>query len=68
MLENCDREYFYYPIRALSEFYAEEVHERSLGKRLNAESLLAYKGKKERIGREYQLKDFTKAVMNNTHR
>ena len=40
MLENCEPEYFYYPIRALSEFYAEEVHERSLGKRLNAESLL----------------------------
>ena len=53
MLENCDPEYFYYPIRALSEFYAEEVHERSLGKRLNAESLLQYKTKKDRMGRVY---------------
>lgn len=53
MLENCDQEFYYFPIRALSEFYAEEVHERSLGKRLNAESMLSYKTKKDRMGREY---------------
>lgn len=25
MLENCDNQYYYYPMRALSEFYMEEV-------------------------------------------
>ena len=33
MLENCEPKFYYYPIRALSEFYVEEVYERSLGKR-----------------------------------
>jgi len=53
MLENCDSKFYYYPIRALSEFYAEEVQERSLGKRLNAETLLSYKTKKDRMGRVF---------------
>jgi hypothetical protein len=51
ILENCDSQYYYYPIRALSEFYGDEVQERSLGKRLDAESLLSYKYKKDRMGR-----------------
>ena len=55
ILENCDSQYYYYPIRALSEFYGDEVQERSLGKRLDAESLLRYKYKKDRMGRVIQL-------------
>ncbi len=68
MLENCDSKYFYYPIRALSEFYAEEVQERSLGKRLNADSLLSYKANKDRMGRVFQLTDFTKMLNLNTNK
>jgi len=50
-LENCEPQFFYYPIKALSEFYSEEEKGRSLGKRLNAESLLCYKNIKQWRGR-----------------
>jgi len=51
ILENCEPQFFYYPIKALSEFYSEEEKGRSLGKRLNAESLLCYKNIKQWRGR-----------------
>jgi hypothetical protein len=62
MLENCEKEFYYYPIRALLEFYSEEVQERSLGKRLNANSLIEFKSKKERLGRIQQLTDHKKKL------
>ena len=68
MLENCDKEFYYYPIRALLEFYSDQVQERSLGKRLNATSLLEFKTKKERLGRNEQLIDHKKKLcMKNTN-
>jgi hypothetical protein len=60
ILENCKQEMYYYPIRALTEFYAEKDEERLLGKRLNSENLLCYKNVKEWRGRVYQLVDFNK--------
>ena len=65
MLENCSKEFFYYPLRALLEFYSDKAHERSLGKRLNAESLLAYKVKKVTMGRVLQLTDFKKNLISD---
>jgi phosphoenolpyruvate carboxylase len=62
MLENCGKEFYYYPIRALLEFYSDQVQERSLGKRLNATSLLEFKAKKERLGRVQQLADHKKKL------
>lgn len=66
MLENCSEEFYYYPFRALLEFYSDKAHERSLGKRLNAESLLAYKIKKVTMGRVLQLTDFKKNLINDS--
>lgn len=60
ILENCNKDYYYFPIKALSEFYAEKSDERSLGKRLAAENLLCYKNIKEWRGRSYLLTDFKK--------
>lgn len=60
ILENCDSKMFYFPIRALTEFYAEKDEERLLGKRLNSESLFCYKTVKEWRGRVYLLVDYNK--------
>ena len=60
MLDHCSSKYYYYPLKALTEFFLEEDAERSLSKRLNAESLLTYKQSKEILGREILLKDFSK--------
>lgn len=41
---------YYYPLRALTEFFSNQKTARELSKRLNAESLLAYKQHKEMLG------------------
>ena len=40
-------ELYYYPLRALAEFFSNQKTARELSKRLNAESLLAYKQHKD---------------------
>jgi len=61
ILENCeDSNFYYYPIRALAEFYTEKNEERLLGKRLKSENLMFYKHLKEQRGRTYMLIDFKK--------
>ena len=52
MIENCKVKNYYYPLRALTEFYLEGDAERALSKRLNSESLLCYKQDKEILGKE----------------
>lgn len=46
-LESCADEFKYYPLRALSEYFAGESTEQALSKRLNSESLLQYKNEKQ---------------------
>ena len=60
MLENCPQEFYYFPLRALKEFYTQDLEAKALGKRLNSESLLSYKAQKEWKGRKNQLFDFKK--------
>ena len=60
MIQECDPALYYYPMRALQEFYFQEVSEKSLGKRLSSESFLQYKMKKERQSRNNLLTDFKK--------
>jgi len=43
MIEHCKIKFYYYPLRALAEFFMEGESEKALSKRLNAESLLKYK-------------------------
>jgi len=43
MIEHCPAKYYYYPIRALTEFFVHGESEKALGKRLNSKSLLHYK-------------------------
>lgn len=43
MMEHCKIKHYYYPLRALAEFFVEGESEKSLSKRLNAENLLKYK-------------------------
>lgn len=62
MLETCEPQYYYFPIRALAEFYTIEISEKSLGKRIISESLLKYKIQKEFTGRHMMLVDFKKSV------
>jgi len=45
-LESCSNEYKYFPLRALTEYFAGEQTEQALSKRLNSESLLQYKNEK----------------------
>jgi hypothetical protein len=60
MMQHCEPKYYYYPLRALTEFFLEEETEKALSKRLNAESLLSYKRGKEILGKDIQLMDFNK--------
>lgn len=63
MIEHCKTKHYYFPLRALTEFFLEEENEKALSKRLNSESLMAYKKGKEVFGREIQLMDFNKRNM-----
>jgi len=36
MLDHCEPQYYFYPLRALAEFFMAEESEKTLGKRLNA--------------------------------
>lgn len=58
MMDHCDSKFYYYPMKALSEFFLEKEAEKSLSKRLNAESFLSYKNYKEILGRSDQLKEY----------
>ena len=60
LIETCKVKHFYYPLRALTEFFLEGENEKSLSKRLNSESLLGYKKFKEIYGRELLLVDLKK--------
>ena len=60
MIENCKSKHYFYPLRALTEFFLEEENEKALSKRLNSESLIDYKKGKEVLGREIYLMDFNK--------
>jgi len=60
MIEHCDAKYYYYPIRALAEFFVHGESEKALGKRLNSKSLLHYKQNKSLLGRNLILLEFKK--------
>ena len=51
VLQNCQRSHFYFPLRALAEFYLEGESEKALGKRLTEENLFIYKQRKDFLGR-----------------
>lgn len=51
-MTHCKPQHYYYPMRALTEFYLEKESERSLKKRLIAKDLLTYKKNKEILDRE----------------
>jgi len=57
-MQHTKPEYFYYPLRALSEFFAEEKTEKALSKRLNADALLQYKQSKEVLTGDHMLFEF----------
>ena len=65
MIENCETKFYFYPLRALTEFFVEEETEKALSKRLGLENLLSYKQSKEILGRELQLTDLTKGNNKN---
>ncbi len=58
MIEHCEVKYYYYPLRALTEFYIEGESEKALSKKLNAENLLIYKQNKTVFGRDLILIDY----------
>lgn len=51
VLQNSQRNHYYYPLRALAEFYIEGESEKALSKRLTESNLLTYKYKKDFMGR-----------------
>ena len=52
IIQNCNTKHYYFPLRALAEFYFEGESEKALSKRLNEDSLLLYKEKKAFLGRD----------------
>lgn len=51
ILQNCEKKFYFFPLRALSEFYFEGETDKALGKRLTEDTLFLYKERKEFLGR-----------------
>jgi len=43
IIQNCERKHYYFPLRALAEFYFEGESDKALGKRLTEDTLYLYK-------------------------
>ena len=43
IIQNCEKKHYYFPLRALTEFYLDGDSDKALGKRLTEESLFIYK-------------------------
>lgn len=52
MIENCETKFYFYPLRAITEFFLEGEDEKALSKRLGLNNLLSYKISKEILGRK----------------
>ncbi len=51
IIQNCERKHYYFPLRALAEFYFEGESDKALGKRLTEDTLYLYKQRKNFMGR-----------------
>lgn len=59
-MKHCDPKHYYYPMRALTEFFLEKESEKVLSKRLNAKDFLTYKRNKDILGRDHLILDFSR--------